>query len=181
MREVLDFFLEIIRIVILALVIVLPIRFFLFQPFIVKGESMEPTFKTGDYLLVDEISFRFREPKRGEVIIFKNPQNLSQKFIKRVIGLPGDTVEIKNGKVTVFDSQGNEVLNLTEVENLAFSVPSQERVTLKENEYFVLGDNFLSSFDSRYFGPLPKKNIIGRVFFRLWPFDSLGPIPAFAK
>src|SRR3989339_1859602 len=92
---------DILKIGLIALVIVLPIRYFLFQPFIVKGESMSPNFETGDYLIVDEISYRFSEPQRGDVVVFKYPKDLSQRFIKRVIGLPGETISIKNGEVTI--------------------------------------------------------------------------------
>ena len=98
MKKLLSFIWEIIKIVIIALAIVVPIRYFLFQPFFVKGESMEPNFQNGDYLIVDELSYRLREPERGEVIVFKYPRNISQRYIKRIIGLPGEAVEIKDGK-----------------------------------------------------------------------------------
>jgi signal peptidase I len=103
--KVLDFFKEILQTVILALLIVLPIRLFIFQPFIVKGQSMEPTFEDGDYLIIDEITYRFREPKRGEVVVFKNPMNERQRFIKRIIGLPGETVEVSDGKIFISNGE----------------------------------------------------------------------------
>lgn len=173
MKKILEFFSEIIEVVILALIIVFPIRYFLFQPFIVKGQSMEPNFEDGDYLIIDEISFRFREPKRGEVVVFKSPQNLSQRYIKRIIGLPGETVEIEDGKIIIFNQDGSKILNETEYLSPQTKTPGNLRISLKANEYFVLGDNRWASFDSRNWGPLPKKNIIGRVYLRAWPFAAL--------
>jgi signal peptidase I len=175
MKNFLASIFEILRIVILALIIVLPIRFFIFQPFVVKGASMEPNFDQGDYLIIDEISYRFREPKRGEVIVFKFPLNPSQRFIKRIVGLPGETVEIKEGKV-IIKSEG-KVQTLDEKYLPSINFDNREyNFTLKENEYFVLGDNRNFSYDSRYFGPLNKKFIIGRVILRLWPIKNISKI-----
>ena len=101
MKPVFSFILEVVKLVVLALAIVIPIRYFLFQPFFVKGQSMEPNFENGDYLIIDELSYRFRVPERGEVIVFKYPNDPSQRYIKRVIGLPGETIEIKEGKVII--------------------------------------------------------------------------------
>jgi len=178
-KKIFDFVLEIIKVVVIALVIVIPIRYFLFQPFIVKGQSMEPNFEEGDYLIVDEISYRFREPQRGEVIVFKYPQNLSQRYIKRIIGLPGETVEIKEGKITIYPPNGNGFI-LDESEYL----PSWTQtggdllITLNKDEYFVLGDNRVASYDSRRWGVLPRKDLIGRVLIRAWPFNALAKITA---
>jgi len=177
MRNILAFFWEIFKIVIIALLIVIPIRYFLFQPFLVKGQSMEPNFHDGDYLIIDEISYRFREPRRGEVIVFKYPQALSQRFIKRVIGLPGEIIEIKDGQVKIYKE--NEVLILDETSYLGnLKTPGNLKVSLAENEYFVLGDNRLVSADSRNWGSLPQKLIVGRVSFRLWPLTTLAKIAA---
>jgi signal peptidase I len=173
--KVLDFFNEILQTVILALLIVLPIRLFIFQPFIVKGQSMEPNFEDGDYLIIDEITYRFREPKRGEVVVFKNPLNERQRFIKRIVGLPGEKIEISNGKI--FISNGERKI-LTE-HYLNFSFTSGDvQITLGKDEYFVLGDNRQFSLDSRRFGPIKKKEIVGRVFLRLWPIYSFAKIEA---
>lgn len=172
MKSFFYFVLEIIQIVVLAAIIVLPIRYFIFQPFIVKGQSMEPNFEDGDYLIIDELSYKFREPKRGEVVVFKNPRNPPQRFIKRIIGLPGETVEIKDGQVTIFNEKGSQVLD--ESEYLSFGQTlGNVRVSLKEREYFVLGDHRISSSDSRQWGALPKENIVGRVYLRLWPLTAL--------
>jgi signal peptidase I len=175
MKNFLASIFEILRIVILALIIVLPIRFFIFQPFVVKGASMEPNFDQGDYLIIDEISYRFREPKRGEVIVFRFPLNPSQRFIKRIVGLPGETVEIKEGKVIIKSGDKVQTLNEKYLPSINFN-GREYNFTLKENEYFVLGDNRNFSYDSRYFGPLNKKFIIGRVILRLWPIKNISKI-----
>ncbi|MDD2731907.1 MAG: signal peptidase I [Candidatus Pacebacteria bacterium] len=173
MKKILSFTLEVIKVLIISLVIVIPIRYFLFQPFFVRGESMEPNFENGDYLIVDEISYYFREPKRGEVIVFQYPDNPSQRFIKRIIGLPGETVEIKDGQIKISIGETEEFLNESSYLSDSIKTLGDVRVVLKNDEYFVLGDNRLYSFDSRRFGILPKDNIIGRVFLRAWPFASL--------
>ncbi|MBZ9569333.1 signal peptidase I [Patescibacteria group bacterium] len=167
---------DILKIIFLALVIVVPIRYFLFQPFLVKGQSMEPTFQNSDYLIIDEISYRFREPERGEVVVFKYPQNPSQRFIKRIIGLPGETVEIKEGKVIIIKDDKTQVLDESSYLPKALKTSGNLRITLAENEFFVLGDNRRLSADSRSWGPLFRENIIGRVFFRAWPITALALI-----
>lgn len=169
---------EIVKIIVVALVIVVPVRYFLFQPFVVKGQSMEPNFENGDYLIVDEISYRIKNPERGEVIVFKYPYLPSQRYIKRIIGLPGETVEIKDGKVAIFNQKGEQIL--TEKNYLPSSTQTlgNIRVSLEQNEYFVLGDNRAASSDSRAWGTLPKEDIIGRVLLRAWPFAALAKFEA---
>jgi len=174
MKNFLSFVWEIFKIVIIALLIVVPIRYFLFQPFFVKGQSMEPNFENGDYLIVDELSYRFRDPQRGEVIVFKFPQNTSQRYIKRIVGLPGEAVEIENGKVTI----NSQILDERNYLSSTIFTLGNLQVTLAENEYFVLGDNRLVSADSRKWGVLPRENIIGRVILRAWPFTALAKIEA---
>lgn len=177
MKKTISFIWEIVKIVIIAAVIVVPIRYFLFQPFFVKGQSMDPNFEHGDYLIIDEISYRFKEPARGEVIVFNSPQEPFQRFIKRIIGLPGEIVEIKEGKVVVYNKEGQKVLD--ESEYLSdISTEGNLTIVLGRNEYFVLGDNRAFSYDSRRFGPLPKENIIGRVIFRAWPFAAAAAFEA---
>ena len=172
MKAISSFFLfvwEILKIVIIALVIVIPIRYFLFQPFIVKGQSMEPNFENSNYLIVDELSYRFRDPQRGEVVVFRYPRNISQRFIKRIIGLPGEKIEIEAGVVMV----NGKILDESKYLLLGVQTSGDIQISLDENEYFVLGDNRISSFDSRQWGTLPRKNIIGRVYFRAWPITDL--------
>lgn len=176
MKKSLSFGFEVFKIVIIALIIVAPIRFFLFQPFIVKGESMEPNFSDGDYLIVDEISYRFKSPERGEVIVFDPPTNKSVRYIKRVIALPGETVEMKSGKITIYDNNGSLVLDEAGYIPQGYNTFGDVRISLGPDEYFVLGDNRSASLDSRSFGFLPSENIVGRVYLRAWPLDSFTKI-----
>ncbi len=169
MKNFLSFLWETFKIVIIALAIVLPIRYFLFQPFFVKGASMEPNFDDGQYLIIDELSYRFRNPERGEVIVFKYPHDPSQRYIKRIIGLPGETVEVKDNKVFI----GNEVLDESSYLSTDTPTPGLVKFVLGDKEYFVLGDNRLASSDSRRWGTLPRENIVGRVYLRTWPFATL--------
>lgn len=169
---------EIVKIIAVALVIVVPIRYFLFQPFVVKGQSMEPNFENGDYLIVDEISYKLKSPERGEVIVFKYPHLPSQRYIKRIIGLPGETIEIKNGRITIFNQKGNQMLAETSYLPVSTQTLGDMRVSLGEGEYFVLGDNRAASSDSRAWGTLPKEDIIGKVFLRAWPFAALAKFEA---
>ncbi|MDD5589912.1 MAG: signal peptidase I [Candidatus Portnoybacteria bacterium] len=161
---------ELFKIILIAAVIVIPIRFFLIQPFFVKGASMEPNFDDGEYLIIDEISYRLREPARGEVIVFRFPGDPSQFYIKRIIGLPGETVEMVGGRIRISNKENpngfflNEASYLENIPNLG-----DDKITLAETEYFVMGDNRAASYDSRRWGPLPKKNIIGRAWLRAWP------------
>jgi len=169
---------EFVQVIIIAAIIVLPIRYFVFQPFIVKGDSMVPNFHSGDYLIVDEISYRFSGPSRGDVIVFHYPLDESQRFIKRVIGLPGETVEVKEGKITVIPKDGENVFTLNEKLYLPdlLSTGGDVKITLKEDEFFVLGDNRQFSYDSRIWGVMPKKDLIGKAAFRLLPINQFSYI-----
>ena len=175
-KKLFSFVWEILKIVIIALIIVVPIRYFLFQPFFVKGQSMEPAFENGDYLIIDEISYQFRDPQRGEVVVFKYPNDPSQRYIKRIIGLPGETVEIKEGEVIIYNQSGRQFLEEAEYLNSSVYTPGDLQITLGGEEYFVLGDNRVASLDSRRWGPLAEDYIIGRVFLRAWPFVALAKI-----
>lgn len=166
---------EIVKITILALVIILPIRYFIAQPFFVKGASMEPSFEDGDYLIINEISYRFYRPQRGEVVVFRFPEDPKQFFIKRIIGLPEETVEIKNNQVKIFNKQSSTGFILDESDYLdpIQTTEGNLKIRLDENEYFVLGDNRLHSSDSRRWGLLNKSLITGKVFIRAWPFNEV--------
>ncbi len=168
---------ETIRFVLIALVIVVPIRMFIAQPFIVSGASMDPTFASGQYLIVDEISYRLNEPVRGDVVVFKYPRNPKQYFIKRLIGLPGETV-IVNEKGQVFIKKVDGITTLTMNEPyVEFTKSDSVNKTLKEDEYFLMGDNRAGSFDSRVWGPVKRDLIIGRAFLRLFPFAKVDILP----
>ncbi len=171
--EILAFIWETIKVVVISLAIILPIRYYLVQPFFVKGASMEPNFEDGDYLLVNEISYRFSVPARGDVVVFRYPQDPSQFFIKRIIGLPGETVAIKDNTVTIYNKDKPEGFVLGE----SYLAPQQKTIgnsiiKLDDNEYFVLGDNRLQSSDSRRWGPVNKSLITGKAFLRPWPFTK---------
>jgi len=170
---------EILQVVIISLVIVIPIRYFLVQPFFVKGASMEPNFKDGQYLIIDEISYRFEQPKRGEVVVFKYPLDPSQFFIKRVIGLPEETVKVKDGKIFIFNKLFPDGWQIEEP-YLPRTIMTYGDVEIKlgQGEYFVLGDNRMASFDSRRWGVLPKNDFIGRVVLRAWPVMAASIISA---
>lgn len=181
MKKFFSFIWEFLKIAVVVTIIVMPIRYFIFQPFFVKGESMEQTFKNNDYLIVDEISYRFRNPKRGEVIVFKYPKDPSQDFIKRVIGLPGETVRIKNEKVEIFKDGKKLILNESKYLSPGEITLGDVNVSLKKNEYFVMGDNRLFSYDSRRFGVVPRKDIIGVVVLRLFHWQDKFPFISFGS
>ena len=164
---------DLVRFIFIAIIIVLPIRMLIAQPFIVSGSSMFPTFEDNQYLIVDQISYRFEEPSRGDVIIFRYPLDPSKFFIKRVIGLPNETVKINDGKITIHDTNGND-MNLDE-RYLQLERISSDNATfeLGDDEYFVMGDNRIASSDSRTWGVLPRKNVVGKALLRLLPVDTL--------
>lgn len=160
---------EVLEVVLVAVVTVFAVRTFLIQPFLVSGASMEPNFGNGNYLLIDEISYRFREPARGEVVVFRYPDNPSVYYIKRIIGLPGEGVKIQKGGVKITEKSGSDFsLEESYLPSGLVTAGNADR-KLGANEYFVLGDNRNYSFDSRSWGPLEKKFIIGLVRLRLLP------------
>ena len=166
---------ENLEMVLIALLIVIPVRSFVIQPFIVHGSSMEPNFYSQDYLVIDELSYKFklRNPQRYEVIVFRAPNFPSQFYIKRIIGLPGETVEISNGKVFII-SKNNQKVALKENYLPPSTVTSGHlTIHLEDNQYFVLGDNRSASYDSRNWGPVDRNLIIGRVWLRLWPPERI--------
>ena len=166
---------EFVKFLVIASAIALPVRYFVAQPFIVRGASMEPNFENREYLIIDELSYFFRQPERGEVIVFRYPLDPRQFFIKRVVGLPGERVEIKDGKVLVKKTDGTESARLEEP-YLSDSVKTEGATVavLGRGDYFVLGDNRAQSSDGRAWGPLPRHLIVGRAVFRAWPVYKLG-------
>lgn len=172
-----NFLIEIIRFTVLALLIVIPIRIFVAQPFIVQGASMEPTFKTGEYLIVDQLSYRFEEPQNGDVIIFRYPKDPSKFFIKRIIGVPGDIVTINRNVVTIKNATHPDGYTLEEPYILDMRPDTVLTETLGEHEYFVMGDNRNASSDSRVWGVLRDDLIIGKALVRLLPVSTVGLLP----
>lgn len=173
-RKFLVSLLEIVEVAVIALVAVFLIRSYLVQPFLVSGNSMVPTFMNGDYLLIDELSYAFRNPYRGEVAVFRYPQNEGTFFIKRIIGLPGERVKIENNTVTVYNAEypNGKIINEPYLPKDLITSGTVD-TQLKTDEYFVLGDNRLFSYDSRSWGVLPKRDIVGLTRLRLWPPRSI--------
>ena len=185
-----SFIWEVVKVFFWALVIIVPIRVFLFQPFFVQGASMEPNFEDGDYLIINEIGYKktdvgfsdtrlftvdtFRDFERGDVVVFRYPKNPSQFFIKRIIALPGEKIEVDDGKVTVYSKEKPEGFLLDEKSYLPEDVLTRGAVTreLASDEYFVMGDNREFSHDSRAWGPIEKNDVIGKVLLRAWPVSK---------
>lgn len=170
-------FVGFLKFAIVAFLIVTPFRFFVAQPFIVSGASMEPTLDPREYLVIDELTYRFEEPARGDVVIFRYPLDPDVFFIKRIIGLPGETVQIRDGAVFV-QSAGGTAIQLNEPYVPAGNNKKESSlITLADDEYFVLGDNRGASSDSRVWGPLTKELIVGRALIRLFPFNEASVLP----
>ena len=172
-----SFIWDLVKVLGISLAVVLFVHHVIAQPFIVQGSSMEPTFHTGEYLVIDELSYRFGDIKRGDIVVFKYPKDNSQYFIKRIIGLPGERVRVEEtGEVKIFNDQNPEGFVLNEAylknERITFPAGRAQTVQLGSEEYYVLGDNRMASSDSRYWGPVPRSNIIGRAFIRAYPFDE---------
>ena len=176
LKAIYAFFVDTIQTLILAASIFLVIYVFLLRPFQVSGESMIPTFQDREYILTNIITMRLESVQRGDVIVFKAPTDNNKDFIKRVIGLPGETVTIKNGSVYINDKKIDESRYLAPVvKTLPYGnyIEENESITARTGEYIVMGDNRSSSSDSREWGPLKKSEIIGKPFFVYWPFNKL--------
>ncbi len=174
-KEARSFLTEVVKTIIISLAIVLPIRYFLIQPFFVSGASMEPNFHNGEYLIIDEISYRFNSVARGDVIVFKYPYGANKDYyIKRVVGLPGEKVEIKNGEVRIYNGGNPEGFVLDESKYLPAELKTAgEKIwEVQKDEFFVMGDNRSASYDSRSWGLLKKNYVVGRTWVRAWPFDK---------
>ncbi|HNW71628.1 MAG TPA: signal peptidase I [Candidatus Paceibacterota bacterium] len=169
-------FWELVRFAVVAIAIVIPIRVFIAQPFVVSGSSMVPTFLDGQYLIIDEITYRFSEPKRDDVIVFRNPNDTKVFFIKRIIGLPNETVDLVGEDVIITNKENPEGFKLDQ-SFLKNNTNSELHFELKDDEYFVMGDNRPSSSDSRYWGAVPRNLITGRAFLRLLPFSKIDIMP----
>lgn len=171
-------FWEFIEAIVFALAIFVVVYLFLFQPNQVKGSSMYPTFKDGEYILTDKISYRLGQPKHGDVVVFKSPKNENVDFIKRIIGLPGDTIRISKGRVYVNGQalDESEYLDQSVYTGPESFLAEDQDVTVPEGKYFVLGDNRPHSSDSRDFGPVTTAEFVGKVFFRYFPVDRFGRI-----
>ena len=180
-----SFLWELARIIIIAFVVMIGFRFFVAEPFIVSGSSMVPNYHNREYLVVNKVSYRMHEPKRGDVIVFRYPKDTSQYFIKRIIGLPGEKVKVENGKVYVYNDEHPDGAALSEsyLSNQDITFGKNDLVKLGSDEFFVLGDNRLASSDSRVWGVLPREDIVGTAWLRVFPLNTFGtshfPEPTF--
>lgn len=161
----------------IVILLVLGVRLFVAQPFIVSGSSMVPTFANSNYLIVDQLSYYFQEPKRGDVVIFHPPIDPKEYYIKRIIGVPGDTISVRNGVVTLTNAEHPEGKVLEENYITKDTLITDVTTVVTEGNYFVMGDNRPASYDSRKWGLLPKKNLVGRAFLRLFPLNRLTLFP----
>ena len=185
---------DLIKFASIALAIVIPLRLYIAQPFIVSGSSMFPTFHDGQYLIVDELSYHLGTPKRGDVVIFRYPKQPSRFFIKRIIGLPNEKIEvkddIKNITVTIINTKNPKGFTLSErYINPRFTkgdqceitqdqeIATDRTFTTGDGEYFVMGDNRDCSSDSRIWGTVPSKLLVGRAYLRLLPFNTISYLP----
>ena len=178
LKGAVNFFFDFLETIVVALSVFVVIYLFIIQPHEVKGSSMEPNFHNNEYIITDKISFRFSEPRRGEVVIFKAPVNPDVDYIKRIIGLPSETLKVANGKVYI----NNKILDEPYLADITSVFPGgflkdNEEITVPPDHYFVMGDNRPHSSDAREFGPIDKKSIIGKAIFRYWPISTLGIIP----
>ena len=169
-------FWELVRFVALVLIIVLPIRWFVFSSYVVSGSSMIPTFQNGNYLIIDKISYKLNNPKRDDVVVFRYPNDTTKFYIKRIIGLPGETINVKSreNKITIVNQEHPDGFQLDQpfVKNIG---GIDAHLTLKNDEYFVMGDNRSGSSDSRYWGAVKRNLLTGRALLRLrlWPINNL--------
>jgi signal peptidase I len=165
---------ELTHVVIISLAVIVPVRYFLIQPFYVKGASMEPNFYDHEYLIIDEISYRFQEPQRGDIVVFRYPNDPRQYFIKRIVGMPGERVRVSGGQITIYNEEYPGGLPLDETPYLGEEFTHGDKdVSLGDAEYYLLGDNRTASLDSRTFGPVPRSFIVGRVWLRGWPPEKI--------
>src|SRR3989339_95038 len=168
------FLLELVKVAVLAGVTIALVRYFLFKPFYVKGASMEPNFFDKEYLIIDELSYRLHDPKRGDVIVFHYPNNPKEYFLKRIIGLPGERIKISEGVATIYNDEHPEGFAVKEDYIPSDVTTEGEKImSLSKNQYFVMGDNRPNSFDSRRFGPVDENLIVGRTWLRGWPLNRI--------
>lgn len=172
------FFWDLFKILAISLAIIIPFRLLVAEPFVVSGSSMVPNFHNKDYLIIDRLTYRKNAPQRGDIVVIKYPKDNRQYFIKRIIGLPDETLKLEAGKVIVINSDSSQDFELKE-SYLPQGTPTLGKpgpFKLGSSEYFVMGDNRTASSDSRVWGILPKKNIVGRAFLRVFPLGDFGLI-----
>lgn len=176
-KKLASFFLEILQVVVFAISIFLFIYLLVMQPHKIKGDSMEPNFHNAEYLLTDKVSYRFKDPQRGDVVVFKAPPDFKEEYIKRIIGLPGDEILIKDGIVFVNNSPLNEPYIPEDFYNTTGRfITEGETKIVPDGQYFVMGDNREHSFDSRNLGFIEFNKITGRAWVIYWPPSKAGTV-----
>ena len=175
-RKVGQFFLDIVEVAVISMAIFVLIYLFLFQPHQVRGNSMYPNFQDKEYILTDKISYRFHDPTRGEVVVFKAPANEDYEYIKRIIATPGETIRISQGEIYINEELFDEGGYLSEeiYTRSGKALPENQTGIVADGYYVVMGDNRSHSSDSRDWGFVPRKNIVGKAWFRYWPPGEMG-------
>lgn len=175
LKKIGSFFLDIIQTVVIALAIFVIVYLFFFQPHQVKGNSMNPNFSNGEYLLTNKITYQFQEPKGGDIVVFTAPRNQEYEYIKRIIGLPGESIQVAGGAVFINKEKLEEnYLPLDLMTNSGSFLKEGQVLAIPQGEYIVMGDNRNHSSDSREWGTVPRENIIGKAWLRYWPLDKFG-------
>ena len=159
---------EVLESIVIAVVLAIIIRMFIIEPYYIPTGSMEPTLMVNDRIIVSKVNYHFTEPKRGDIVVFKYPKDTTRSFVKRLIGLPGDVVEIKDSMLYV-----NGQATPEEYLPLGLEYADFGPVQVPENNYFMLGDNRDNSEDSRYWGFLPQDLMVGKAVFIYWPVERL--------
>lgn len=178
-RSIFHFFFDVLESIVVALAIFVVVYLFLYSPHQVKGASMEPNFHDGQYILTNKYDYRFNDPKRGDVIVFKSPQNPDVDYIKRIIGLPGERIKLVNNHYYINDVELIEPYIGSDLYTYNGSYLKENmEIVVPENYYFVSGDNRPRSSDSREWGPIERSSIIGKSQLRYFPFDQFGLIQA---
>jgi signal peptidase I len=174
---------ELVRTALIVGILAFAIRYFVLQPFIVEGSSMVPRFQTDDYLLVDKLSYRFKEPQRGDIVVFRYPFDITVNYVKRIIGLPGETIRIRSGQVFLINEAHPEGIKLAEpyindgAQTMLPAGATEKDFVVPKDSYFVMGDNRPASSDSREWGMLPKDDLIGKVVIQAYPLDRIHLVP----
>lgn len=178
LKRISSFILDVLQTVIMAIAIFMVVYLFLMRPHQVSGKSMVPNFEDGEYLLTEKVTYRFNEPQRGDVIVFSAPPTRRQEYIKRIIAIPGDKIELRDDKIYLNDSILNEEYIPFDFKTLAGEfLKNNNSYIVPSNEYIVLGDNRENSKDSREFGPIKKSDIVGKAWVKYWPIEVAGKIP----
>ena len=172
------FFLDILEVIVFAVGIFFFVYLLIMRPHKIKGQSMSPNFPDGEYLLTEKVTYYLHQPERGDVVVFTPPVSDTDEFIKRIIGLPGDQVMVKGGRVYINDQLLDEPYLSPDLltEDGSF-LPEGQEYTVPAGQYFVLGDNRPHSSDSRFWGPITKKSISGRAWVIYWPMNLAGSVP----